>query len=70
MTKLLPYADDSVWLLFGLGLAIIVGDLAASLATGEFGWAALGFLVTGILVSASYYLVGTHPPRNHGIDKP
>ncbi|MDG7007426.1 MAG: hypothetical protein JRN06_04180 [Nitrososphaerota archaeon] len=69
MTRFLPYADDSIWLLFGLGVAIIVGDLAASLATGEFGWATLGFLVTGILVSVSYYVVGTHPPRNHGTDK-
>ena len=70
MTRFLPYADDSIWLLFGLGLAIIVGDLLASNVTREFGWATFGFLVTGILVSASYYLVGTHPPRNHGADQP
>lgn len=66
----MPYADDSIWLLFGLGLAIIAADLVMSLATREFGLASFGFLVTGILVSASYYLVGTHPPRDRGTVKP
>lgn len=69
MTGLLPYADDSIWLLFGLGLAIIAGDLLASFVEGEFGWASLGFLLTGVLVSTSYYVVGTHPPRDHGDER-
>ncbi len=58
----MAYADDTIWLLFGLGLAIIIGVAVVYVFFGVSGWASLGFLITGALVSASYYLVGTHPP--------
>ncbi len=62
--KLMPYADDTIWLLFGLGLAIIVGDSLAYLTLRINGWTFIGFFGTGVLVTASYYVVGTHSPRD------
>lgn len=59
---LMPYADDSIWLLFGLGLAMVGGVAVAYFVFGIWGYASLGFLIAGIMVSASYYTVGTHPP--------
>jgi len=61
-SKFMPYADDTIWLLFALGLGMIVASLFVFIASLRFSWAPFGFLVTGILVSASYYLVGSHPP--------
>ncbi len=58
------YADDTIWLLFGLGLALVAGPLLFYAVYGQFGWGSFGLLVTGILVTVSYYLVGSHPPRN------
>jgi hypothetical protein len=64
--KFMPYADDTIWLLFGLGIAIILGTVVAYFTLGIFGWGSAGLIGTGILVSSSYYIVGTHPPRNQG----
>jgi hypothetical protein len=60
--EFMPYADDSIWLLFGLGLAIIAGDVIALAVFRINAWTFLGFLVTGILMSISYYVVGRHSP--------
>ena len=62
--KLMNYADDTIWILFGLGVAMIAGVLVWFVIYGEFGWASAGFLGTGILVSLSYILVGSYPPRS------
>ena len=59
---LLPYADDTVWLMFGLGLTMTVGAAVAHMVFSANGWASLGFALTGLLVSVSYYVIGTHPP--------
>jgi hypothetical protein len=60
--RFMPYADDVVWLLFGLGLAMVLGVILAYIVLGLYGWASLGFLGTGALVSVSFYFVGEHPP--------
>jgi hypothetical protein len=65
--KFMPYADDTIWLLFGLGIAIILGTVVAYLALGIFGWGSVGLIGTGLLVSSSYYVVGTRPPRDQGV---
>ncbi len=63
------YADDTIWLLFGLGLAMVGGVLVFFALTGQFGWASLGFLLTGILVSGSYYLVGSNPSGDGSVGR-
>ncbi len=60
--EFMPYADDTVWLLFGLGLAIVTSVVVIYIAFGLFGWASVGFLTMGSLMAASYYIVGMHPP--------
>lgn len=60
--KFMPYADDTIWLLFALGLMIVVADAVLYAEFGLDVWAFLGFLITGILVCASFYIVGTHSP--------
>lgn len=64
----MPYADDSIWLLFGLGVAIIVAVAAYSLLFNAFGWASYGFLLTGVLIAASYYIVGSAPSREKRVE--
>lgn len=61
--KFMAYADDTIWLLFGLGLAMVAGAAAFSLVYDTFGWASYGFLLLGVLVSSAYYVVGSYPPR-------
>lgn len=63
-TRFMRYADDTIWLLFGMGLAMIGGVFLFYFAFGEFGWASVGFLITGVLVMWSYFLVGSHPPQS------
>ncbi len=69
MTRFMAYADHTIWLLFGLGLAMIGGVFAFFAWTGQFGWASVGFLLTGVLVSGSYYLVGSNPPRDGSVGR-
>lgn len=65
--RLMPYADDTIWLLFGLGVAMVAGVVLFYLLLGEFDWASVGFLITGLLVMVSYYVIGTHPPTSTGV---
>lgn len=66
--RFMPYADDTTWLLFAFGLGVIAVSLFFILASRRFRWASFGFLLTGTLVLASHYLLGSDPTRGMRIE--